>query len=91
MLTTGLILFAMIPAMALTMLNLGIGPFGHPSLIKHHQKFRTLPNIVRYFIQATCAFILIIGAAQMLGLIDLNIHHTTDSTANSSLNITPKE
>lgn len=91
MLTTGLILFAMIPAMALTMLNLGIGPFGHPSLIKHHQKFRTLPNIVRYFIQAACVFILIIGAAQMLGLIDLNINHTTNSTANSSLNITPKE
>lgn len=69
---TGLILFTMIPAMAITMLNLGIGPFGHPSLICHHQKFLTLPTILRYFIQLLCALILIMGVAQMLGLIDLS-------------------
>lgn len=80
MLLTGLILFAMIPAMAITMLNLGIGPFGHPSLIKHHLKFRTLPSSARYFIQMMCVIILIIAAAQLLGLIDLTLYITTEST-----------
>lgn len=82
---TGVVLFAMIPAMAITMLNLGIGPFGHPSLIRHHQKFLTLPTILRHSIQLLCALILIMGVAQMLGLIDISKYSSNLPTSHSSI------
>lgn len=69
--TTGLLLLCMLPAMALTMLNLGIGPFGHPSLIHHHQKYRQLPTALRTAVQAICALILMAGTFIMLGVVDL--------------------
>lgn len=67
---TGLILFTMIPAMALTMLNLGIGPFAHPKFIGQHKKFRALPAVVRHVVQLICVLVLMTGAAQMLGVIE---------------------
>ena len=77
--SSGVIYLAMLPAMAVTMLNLGIGPFGHPSMIKHHKSFLRIPKIVRIAIQVLCAVVLIIGAAQMLNIIDLT---TTTSQPN---------
>ena len=68
---TGLILLAMLPAMALTMLNLGIGPFGHPRFIRHHVSYRKRPAIMRHIIQLVCGLILVAGALQLLGLADL--------------------
>lgn len=69
--SSGVIYLAMLPAMALTMLHLGIGPFGHPSMIKHHKAFLRIPKVIRIIIQAVCVVVLVTGAAQMLGIIDL--------------------
>lgn len=68
---TGAILFTMLPAMALIMLNLGIGPFGHPRFLHHHIRYRVLPAALRNSLQALCVLVLITGAAQLLGIIDL--------------------
>jgi len=74
--TTGLILALMIPAMALTMLNLGIGPFGHPRFIRHHQNYKKVSAAARGAIQFLCALILLTGTLQMLGFIDLTSSST---------------
>ena len=68
---SGVIYLMMLPAMALTMLHLGIGPFGHPSMIKHHLAFLRVPKLLRIIIQVICIVVLVTGAAQMLGIIDL--------------------
>ncbi|MBN59686.1 MAG: hypothetical protein QF808_01295 [Thalassolituus sp.] len=68
---SGVIYLMMLPAMALTMLHLGIGPFGHPSMIKHHLAFLRVPKLLRIIIQVICIAVLVTGAAQMLGIIDL--------------------
>ena len=68
---TGAILFTMLPAMALIMLNLGIGPFGHPRFLHHHIRYRILPAALRNGLQALCVLVLITGAAQLLGISDL--------------------
>lgn len=67
----GVIFFIMLPAMALIMLNLGIGPFGHPRFLHHHIRYRVLPAALRNSLQALCVLILVTGAAQLLGIIDL--------------------
>jgi len=74
---TGLILLAMLPAMALTMLHLGIGPFGHPRFLRHHINYRQRPKALRYSVQIVCALILAFGAVQLLGLADLTASSTT--------------
>ena len=76
---SGVIYLMMLPAMALTMLHLGIGPFGHPSMIKHHLAFLRAPKLLRIIIQAICIAVLFTGAAQMLGMIDLTT--STDNPA----------
>jgi len=77
--TTGLVLALMIPAMALTMLNLGIGPFGHPRFIRHHQNYKKVSAGARGAIQLVCALILLTGTLQMLGFIDLTTSSLPDN------------
>ncbi len=76
---SGVIYLMMLPAMAVTMLHLGIGPFGHPSMIKHHVAFLRVSKLLRIIIQAICIAVLLTGAAQMLGVIDLTT--STDNPA----------
>ncbi len=68
---TGLLIFFMIPAMVICMLNLGIGPFGHPSLIHLHQGFRQLPGHVRMPLLFVSTLILILGFTEIAGLTKL--------------------
>jgi len=68
---SGIIYLLMLPAMAITMLHLGIGPFGHPSMIRHHMAFKRISSPIRTIIQLVCALVLLAGTGQMLGIIDL--------------------
>lgn len=68
---TGLLIFLMIPAMVICMLNLGIGPFGHPSRVHLHQGFRQLPAHVRMPLLFVSTLILILGFTEIAGLTNL--------------------
>ncbi len=68
---TGLLIFLMIPAMVICTLNLGIGPFGHPSRVHLHQGFRRLPGHVRMPLLFISTLILILGFTEIAGLTSL--------------------
>lgn len=62
------ILAAMVPAVALLMLHLGVGPFGHPTLIHHHAKWRkNIPALWRNLLVFLAVLTLIIGTSHLLG------------------------
>ena len=63
------IIAAMLPSAALWMLHLGIGPFGHPSLLHWHQRWRQKTARYKRVIATTSAsLVLFIGTALLLGV-----------------------
>ena len=65
---TGMLIFLMIPAMVICLLNLGIGPFGHPSRVHLHQGFRRLPRHVRMPLLFISTLILIFCFTDVAGI-----------------------
>lgn len=62
------LLFAMLPAAALIMLHLAVGPFGHPSLLHWHVRWKKLASFVKNPLLLLAVFTLILGTSQLLGL-----------------------
>lgn len=62
------ILAAMVPAVTVLMLHLGVGPFGHPSLLPLHAKWRRTPMFWQILLVFLAVLTLIIGATHLLGL-----------------------
>lgn len=72
----GLILFLMLPAMALMMLRFGIGVFGHPSLYHHHIAYSKKSPFLRHPLEALSLFILVIGFLLLVGVVELPTSNT---------------
>lgn len=62
------VIAAMIPAMVILMIHLAIGPFGHPTRLHWHMRWRTLPAALKYPLILMSATVLIAGASHALGL-----------------------
>lgn len=57
----------MLPAAAILMLHLAIGPFGHPSLLHWHQSFTRIGVLWRTSLVFLAIFTLLIGTLHLLG------------------------
>lgn len=62
------LLLAMLPAAALLMLHLAVGPFGHPTLLHWHVSWRKRSSALKYGLLLIAITLLILGTAQLLGL-----------------------
>lgn len=58
----------MLPAAALIMLQLAVGPFGHPTLVHWHQRWKKQTSFLRYSLLFLASLALILGTTQLLGL-----------------------
>lgn len=59
----------MLPAAAIIMLHLAVGPFAHPSLLHWHQRFARLLPTVRYPLVILAVITLITGTFHLLGFL----------------------
>lgn len=66
---SGLILLAMIPAMALTLIHFGLGPFSHPKLFYVHQRYQKISGKIKLSIQSVCGLVFLAGILILLGVI----------------------
>lgn len=62
------VIAAMIPAMVVVMVHFAIGPFGHPTRLHWHMRWRTLPAPLKTLCLLVSASLLIAGATHALGL-----------------------
>ena len=62
------LLIAMVVAVVIIMLQLGIGPFGHPSRMHWHQRFVQIAPATRNMLMGICAATLVLSITHLLGL-----------------------
>lgn len=62
------LLLAMLPAAAIIMLHLAVGPFGHISLLHWHLRWKEQAPLLRYSFLFLAVSALILGTSQLLGL-----------------------
>lgn len=58
----------MLPAAAIIMLHLAVGPFGHPTLLHWHVRWKKQAGLLKNFLIILAVLTLILGTSQLLGL-----------------------
>lgn len=59
----------MLPAAAVLMLHLAVGPFGHPTLLHWHVRWKKQPPLIKNTLVLLAVITLILGTSQLLGLL----------------------
>ena len=62
------VIAAMIPAMVIVMIHYAIGPFGHPTRLHWHLRWKQLPTLVKAPLLTLSALLLIAGTTHATGL-----------------------
>lgn len=57
----------MLPAAALVMLHLAVGPFAHPSLLHWHQRWQRLSALWRHPLLLLACVVLVFGTLELFG------------------------
>lgn len=58
----------MLPSAAVLMLHLAVGPFGHPTLLHWHLRWKKQAALLKNSLIILAALTLILGTSQLLGL-----------------------
>ena len=65
---TPVLLIALIISTTLLMMQMGIGPFGHPAQLHWHQKVRAWPAAYQTAIRLIAGICFVLTALQLLGI-----------------------